>query len=271
MQDIRKDKSDSGSVSIEASISLTAFLFAFLMIYSCITLARAQANIQVAMNSAAREISQYSYLYGMTGLDKKLTEMQKKAGPDRQTAVNFIQQVSDVYDGIQTLVGKAQTTDLSQWANTISLAKGAIADNQDSVKSLWQSIQKIGSDPVGVLFGLGRIMASDGWDIAKSYLIAEPFSRLVVSKHLRRSETDTADAFCKSVGIVPGTYLGAESYFNGLDFSHSQLFPADKPDEIMLVVNYKIKVVKWLPIDLEFDITQMSQTRGWLHGDGGSY
>lgn len=55
----RRIKNENGAVTIEAMIALTAFLFAFIMIYSIITLCRAQARIQIALNDTAQEISQY--------------------------------------------------------------------------------------------------------------------------------------------------------------------------------------------------------------------
>ena len=57
-------KVERGSVTVEATISLTAFLFFFLMIYCMIDVCIMQAKISFALNNSAKEISQYSYLYG---------------------------------------------------------------------------------------------------------------------------------------------------------------------------------------------------------------
>jgi len=47
-----KSNSEKGMVTIEATIALTTFLFAFMMIFSIITICRAQAKIQVALNNS---------------------------------------------------------------------------------------------------------------------------------------------------------------------------------------------------------------------------
>lgn len=269
-----QSKNEHGSVTVEASIALTAFLFVFVTIYGLITVCRAQANIQVAINSAAREISQYSYLYGMTGLDKAINGTREAGAADAEKGKTFIGQVADVFGEIQGLAGEAKSMDITSWDSVSTVAAGAkdLTDSE-SVKAVWQSLKSAAKDPKAILFGMGRIMAAGAWDIGMSQLIAAPISRLITEKNLRRSATDTADAFCKSLRIVPGSYLGNESYFNGLDFTHSELFPvgADNKvtDEILIVVTYKVKLLPLLPIKAEFSVTQIAQTRGWLHGDGG--
>ena len=277
---IRNRKNERGSVTVEATIALTAFLFLFVMIYGLITICRAQANIQIAINSAAREISQFSYLYGMTGLDKSMNAVREKANKNKTTAGEFIDNVKDVFGEIKGLVGEAKEIDTTDWQSIAGGVKNLVVDGKvvaesDSVKEIWSSLKAAASDPKAVLFGLGRIMAADGWDTAASTLIAAPISRMITQRYLRRSATDTAEAFCKSVGVVPGSFLGEESYFNGLDFTHSQLFPLDTEtgkatDEILIVVTYKVKLLQLLPLPSEFSITQVAQTRGWMHGDGGS-
>jgi len=96
-------RKENGSVSIEATISLTAFMFLFITIYSLITVCRAQSKIAVAVNSVAKELSQYSYLYGLTGLN----ETQEKISKDNKEYVeginSFITDVTNVYNGLQTI------------------------------------------------------------------------------------------------------------------------------------------------------------------------
>lgn len=58
-----KRKREKGAIVIEATISLTVFIFAILTILSLVDIAYVQAKMSVALNSAAKEISQYSYLY----------------------------------------------------------------------------------------------------------------------------------------------------------------------------------------------------------------
>lgn len=261
-------RNQKGAVTIEATISLTTFLFFFIMIYSIITICRAQAHIQIAINNTAKEISQYSYIYGMTGLDSTMSEFYSKAGEDQSKANGFIGNVSDTFNAIQSGLGDAHDavaagdveSALQQLQNA---ADGAKDSSEDAAKAL----EDAAKNPQQLLFGMARIIGSNSLDLAKSRLIAAPIARGLVKKHLKRSESDTAEAFCKSVGIMPKESASPdEKYFKGLDFTRSTLFPYGS-DEITIAVTYKIRLVQLLPVDIPFTITQTAVTKGWLHGD----
>ena len=99
----KKLKKAKGAVTIEATISLTAFLFMFIMIYSIITICRAQAIIQVAINSAAKELSQYSYLYSITGLHEAMGNVTDAAADTKSDVNEVASNVSQVFSGIQSI------------------------------------------------------------------------------------------------------------------------------------------------------------------------
>ena len=265
----RNGKDEKGSVTFEATIALTAFLFAFIMIYSIITLCRAQAKIQVALNDTAQEISQYSYIYGMTGLDASLAKFQNSANASKDKVNQFVGDTVEVFEGIQALGDDAKSVDISN-IDSVMDSWGKISkdlkDTKDDFSSIKKQIEDAAKNPQQLLFGLARLIGSEALEVAKSRVIAEPITRVLIKKHLKRSENDSADAFCKSVGIVPGTFLGTKSYFNGIDFSNSTLFPYGS-EEITLIASYKVKVIQLLPVDIELSITQSAATKGWLHGD----
>lgn len=100
---LNKRKDEQGNITIEATIALTVFLFMFLMIYSLITICRAQARIQVALNNTAKEISQYTYLYGITGLKTEVDGVHQRSKEIEGNVNGFIGDVSKTLDGIQTL------------------------------------------------------------------------------------------------------------------------------------------------------------------------
>lgn len=258
-------------VTIEATIALTTFLFMFIMIFSIITMCRAQARVQVALNNTAQEISQYSYIYGMTGMDKSLSKFKDSANESKETVDEFIGKTITAFDSIQALGDDVKSVnfdnaDLNSMLESWEKISKDINKSSENVSVVQQEIETMAKDPKKLLFGMAKIIGSEGLSVASSKLIAEPIARALVPKHLKRSENDTADAFCKSVGIVPGSYFGKTSYFNGIDFANSELF-ANKNGEIKLVATYKIKMLQLIPIDLQFTITQTAVTKGWLHGN----
>lgn len=54
-----RETKERGAVVVEAVISMTAFMFAILIILSITDIAYTQSKMAVALNSAAKEISQY--------------------------------------------------------------------------------------------------------------------------------------------------------------------------------------------------------------------
>ena len=68
-----KKKDENGAIIAEATVSLTAFMFAILIILWLINICYVQAKMAVALNSAAKEMSQYSYLYTALTLDEYMT------------------------------------------------------------------------------------------------------------------------------------------------------------------------------------------------------
>lgn len=266
---LNKRKNEKGMVTVEATIALTSFLFVFIMIYSIITISRAQSKVQIALNNTAQEISQYSYIYGLSGLDEVLAGFQENANETKTEVNGLVKQTINVFEGIQTLGQDASSIDitnvdslLGQWDKISGDLKSTGAD----FTAIKQSIENMAQDPQKLLFGMAKLIGSETLEVAKSRVIAEPVTRALIKKHLKRSENDTAEAFCKSVGIVEGTYLGNTSHFNGIDFSNSTLFPYGSA-EITLIATYKVKILQLLPIDVEFTITQSAVTKGWLHGD----
>ena len=57
-----KSRKEIGSITIEATISLAPFIFAFLGITSLTRMIRTEQKVQYALNQSAKEFSQYMYI-----------------------------------------------------------------------------------------------------------------------------------------------------------------------------------------------------------------
>lgn len=69
----KKQKRERGAIIVEATISLTTFIFAMFTLYSLVNICYVQSKMAVAVNVAAKEMSQYAYLYSKIGLDKYMS------------------------------------------------------------------------------------------------------------------------------------------------------------------------------------------------------
>lgn len=73
-QSKEKSSSERGAIIVEATASLTIFMFAIYTVLSVIQICYAQERIAIAMNSATKQMAQCSHLIRATGIDKIITE-----------------------------------------------------------------------------------------------------------------------------------------------------------------------------------------------------
>lgn len=281
-------ESERGVVTIEATISLCAFLFLFMTMYSVITVCNTQARMAVALDNTAKELSQYTYLYSLTGLQEKYVELQKKAEEAANGATGAIEEiggitsnvnnyVTNIASGISSLQslfggkGKGEipdTTSAMQEINVllanIKSGKGVTKETLEKLKSLFSTLAE---DPMAMITGMVSIIAHDGISVVASYVIAPPICKALIKKHVVLSGDDKSDAAVESslkkMNILPDEN---GSYIDGLNFSKSSIYTTENYD-IVLRMEYDVNLTPYLPVDITFHICQSAATRGWADGD----
>lgn len=98
-QRIKKD--ESGSLTIEASVSMVLFSFVMVFLLTLINASRAKAIIQTSLDKAALEISQIMYLYEATGLYYETVDVTGAGQKAVDTAVSVANATGDVVDGVK--------------------------------------------------------------------------------------------------------------------------------------------------------------------------
>lgn len=268
----RKKNRESGVVTIEATISLTAFMFAIVTILTIVNICIVQTRIGIAIHGVAKELSHYSYLYALTGLNESEAHLSEAAQGTKDDINGVIGNVNDVFNEIQKLAdgGEAVLADAKSGALDADGVNAVLTEFESSYTNIEtaggaikETLTDFASDPKKVAFGLAKIAASDGLDLAKSRLIAAPLAKALCQKNLRTEKGGDVDAYLKGLGVLPGA---SGSYLDGLDFSKSSLF-ADGSNEIRINVSYDVKVITLLPIDFSFHFNQTAVTHGWLAGE----
>lgn len=109
---------EQGAVVAEATIALTAFVFAIYMILSIVDICYIQAKMGIALNAAAKEMSQYAYIYDVLDLYKLDGEGGKS---------------SEFMEGFSTLLNKLSkgTSNLSSDVSSMFSDAGDQAANDD--------------------------------------------------------------------------------------------------------------------------------------------
>lgn len=260
-----KLKKESGSVTIEATISLSSFMFAIVTILTIVNICVVQAKMSYAINTTAKEISQYSYLYSLTGLNNSQDMLYKAGVEGTKDVTKILTDINTVYNEIENLgsTGNQSPDNIEQIMSAWDKAAGSAENIEKAGSSIYESISDIADDPKNLLFGIAKMAASDGFDLVKSRLIAAPLAKVMVQKHLVNSKDASVEDSLKFLNVVPSA---TGSYLDGLDFKQSSLFPHGS-NEIRINVQYDVKVIALLPIDFSFHFNQTAVTHGWLAGE----
>ena len=245
---MRKEK---GAIVVEATIALTAFIFAIYMILSLVTMCMVQAKIGVALNTAAKEISQYSYLYYALGADT----LDQKISEGTADAKKLVEDTIDGVDKFTTAMGAAgEKTASGNFQDAISDLENA----GTTANSLFTKYAKnLKNNPKEFLIGMGKMAGNELKEEAK-VIMAQFLAKMFMQKNLMAGPEDNPDQFLRRYGVVNG--------MDGLDFRYTSFLQNGQSNKIQLVVTYDIRVIDLLNIDYKFKIRQCSKTTAWGRG-----
>lgn len=248
---MRKNR-ERGAIVVEATISLTAFVFVLFTILSLVNICYIQAKMAMALNSATKEISQYSYLYYKLGIDEAEKSLDEGTSDAKDLATGTIDTVGIFVDAIS---GVPETDTQAEFeALTQQLDNGV-----SSADSLIQTYgDKLADDPKGFLLGMGKMALNEGKETLKSKFFAQVIGKAFMKKNLKAYKDDDPDEFLKRHGIVDG--------LSGLDFDYSAFMAYGTSNQIQMVVTYDVKVIQLLNIDYSFKFRQCAKTTAWGNG-----
>ena len=98
-----KKKNQDGAVVIEATLSLSAFMFLIVTILSITNICLVQAKMGTMVHFIAKQVSNYTYLYSMTGLDDKEKDLSSGADQARTSLEKITDDSKSVYERIEEI------------------------------------------------------------------------------------------------------------------------------------------------------------------------
>ena len=271
-------RSQAGSMTIEATISVLAFVFVMVTLLTIINVSRARTAVQAAVNKSALEISQYMYLYKISGLyDLDMTLQEEgdaglgQVDSSAKKLENMTAGMGALFQGVASSGKNVQSSFSSgDFTGALNELKSAAADGQATAEdiaanysALAEEIKGIAEDPLQFVKSLGALGVSAGMGELKSFLIGSLLAKAMMCKHLE-TETLTADQRLLSLGVVDGEA--------GLDLSRSSIFSiysgsANPGEDINIVAVYKLKLFPLLKADFTVTYAQSASVRAWLGGD----
>lgn len=247
-----RKSSERGAVIVEATISLTTFIFAIFTILSIVNICYIQARVNTALNSAAKEISQYTYFYYKFGLDKLQAVWSE--GLDDESAL-----AKDTINGVGTLVDSLSDAKSSIDTGDFEGLYEAIDSGYTNTESLvTQYADRLADDPKGLIVGMGQMMINEGMDQLKSKIMCEVLGKAFIKKNLKAYPEDDPNDFLNRYKVVGG--------MSGLDFEYSVFLKDGTSNLIQLVVTYDVRVLQLLNIDFDFTFRHCVKTTAWGRG-----
>ena len=234
------NKKERGAIVVEASISLTVYIFAIFTILTILDIANAQAKIATALNTSTKEFSEYSYFYFLANADK----FENKIGQGKRIKDQGIDNVISTFDSISNIIGSKSYDEASEnYENAKNSGKKAKDFVVDSFKN-----------PTNILEYFASDFASNKIDQIKNDVIGTTINRLM-QKNLKDFEGDTYDDFLKRHRVEPH-----------FDYNNSSMDVTDKHQLITVKLKYKIKVFDFFKFDIEMPIEQEAKTYAWSLG-----
>ena len=251
-----KKSKERGAIVVEATLTLTLFIFTIFTILMIVDIYYIQAKMSVALNSAAKEISQYSYLYYKLGVDQLESDLAEGAAEARDTANQTIDGVGTMMNSLSGAGSALQSGDFDTMMNEVETTGQTV----ESLVNLYG--ERIGDDPKQFIAGMGKLAGSELSQEAKTAL-GQVLAKTFMKKNLASYKGQDADAFLKKHRVDKG--------MAGLDFNYTSLMAYGTTDQILLVVTYDVNVVKLLNnMDFKFTFRQCAKTTAWDNGISGS-
>ncbi len=254
-------KKEKGSLTVEACISLTMFLMVFVTILYIMRIVFAYGIMQHALNQTAKEFSTYSYYYAVSGLADVNGQIQSSTAGGVSSFNENVTNIVNVYDSFNTLGGSvkeatssASSGDLSGTISSLQSVSGDYSNFTNSLGPATDTIKSIADDPVAAIKSVGSVFLSGGNESAKTFLCGE-LSRSLMSKYISEGGYEAANTRLKNLRISGG--------LDGVDFSASEFWSSDAPNEIELVVCYTIEPVFPFKIVDELHFMNKVRVRGW--------
>lgn len=281
MEQERQDK-EKGSAIIETVLCLTVFITAIFTILSFINLCRAQAMMAEAVDATAKELSQYAYFWNLTGLDDLERNLYEDTGEARDKLGNVVESVQALYDVLNTAKGGEESTSAEGIAGKVEAVFDGISDTAgidsivtdavtvgstvtvvdgaalaDGIKNLGESLKAV-DNPLALAKSLLTVAALKGSSMSKSRLIAAPLAKVLIRKHFEAGG-ENADDYLRKFHI---------DGMDALNFNMSEIFDVSAPDDIHLVLYYRLKPINFFNFEFsEIVLKKEAVTRAWLGGD----
>jgi FtsZ-binding cell division protein ZapB len=214
----------------------------------------------------------------ITGLKDKNDEINNavaSASKDSVASTNaVIGSLSSIYDvigksseGVENAADSIKVSvddnDIAATITTLQTELNSLSNDATDIQTEITKLQGVFGDiqqnPLQYMKGMAAFAGGEAFSEVKSRVIAAPLAKAFVTKHFGDTK-DEADEKLKALGVVEG--------LDGLNFNLSTIFSEEEPDDIHIVVYYKMRILNFFDFEYgELVMCEESRARAWLGGD----
>lgn len=251
MKKISVEKKDErGSYTIEATISLVAFMIAVMFIYLQIRTMVCENIMQNAVSNLALEMSTYSYVLDKAGfIAEHASDELETMNAAVSAGETLVSDAGAVYQSVSEMVSDFPNK-IGDFASVIgSLYNDGAGGISDTLRTLAQS--------------LGNINVSEGKTLVRNTVetaIKTAVNAILSDFYLYRLNTylpAERSAFCKSYWVDEGS----------VSFRDSRFFPDKDNNSVAVIVTYRtVTPYQSLPIGSR-TVTKCAYTAAWVESN----
>jgi hypothetical protein len=205
-------------------------MFAIFIILSIVNVCYIQAKMSVALATATKELSQYSYVYYALNGDV-----------GQQKLIENAELMDGIFSDIESLTSKDSGS--------------SVSETYDTVGSLADGLEAVSDDPAAALVSLFAGLTNEGIDLAKN-TAGETAIKYLIQKNLTNDGTGGADRFLRNLHVIGG--------MSGLGVQASIL--SNGEPTISVTVEYDVEILPLLNIENDLHFRQTAQTQAWGRG-----
>lgn len=256
-------------MTAEACIGFTIFAILTITILFFIRIVYVHSLVQHCINQAAKEISSYSYIYGVSimNIDDNIQE-NAEAGSNY-----FNTNVGNIVDGVDSIIDLGENASNTYESATNFDIEATIKNAESTGKSYQQlkeqypdtkaSIQEIISNPKKFMKSIGNIFAGNALSDAKAFFGGE-IVRAMISDYLNDMNQSGGRTYEPSERLEA---LGVVGGLEGIDFSQSKFNETvnGQKHSIDIVACYKIKPIAPIKVYQEMGMMNKITVRMWVN------
>lgn len=185
---MKKDK-EKGSITVEATLFIPLFLFAFLSIYNLIGFARVQLLMQYAVNQAAREVGQYSYLLEKTGILDELDKISSNAAQIKEDLEKIEKNLKAVQDAAENA------------AKGENVLENAVSAGKD-IREIYEQTNDYVDNPQEFIKNIISMLETDAKDRISTYMISGIAKSCIQKQILAASGCKDLYTYLEKAGVT---------------------------------------------------------------------